>query len=153
MFKNLKLYELVNPSDPYTFYAPNIKIAGIVACQLSMYYGAFEVGNEDNRTPMLFGWNEWIEEQGIDSDFMKKNMEVIGHAYNSFLIGNAEDREATEKMLAKADNPISACLNYQEEQRSSMNDIGSEAYKFAKACFEQHRRNCDADSKATTLGG
>lgn len=28
---NLKLWVLDNPSDPYTFYAPNVEIAGIVA--------------------------------------------------------------------------------------------------------------------------
>ncbi len=52
----LKLYNLINPSDPYTFYAPNIKVAGVTASMLSPMFGAEPADGEGDSTPMIFGW-------------------------------------------------------------------------------------------------
>jgi hypothetical protein len=52
------LFELINPSDPYTFRAPSIEVAGAVACLLSSGFGAVcrDPGMDDLSTPVLFGW-------------------------------------------------------------------------------------------------
>lgn len=43
----MNTYELINPSDPYTFKAPDIKIAAVVACLLSTSFGARQVDPAD----------------------------------------------------------------------------------------------------------
>lgn len=35
----MNVYELINPSDPYTFEAPNIEIAGAAVVLLSTAFG------------------------------------------------------------------------------------------------------------------
>ena len=42
----MPIYELVNPSDTYTFEAPNIEVAGVAACLLSTGFGARRVGDD-----------------------------------------------------------------------------------------------------------
>ena len=56
----MPIYELVNPSDPYTFEAPNIEVAGVCACLLSSGFGA---RGADESTPILFGWNAWLKDR------------------------------------------------------------------------------------------
>lgn len=56
--RNLILYELINPSDPYTFLAPNVEVAGVVVAMLGTGYGAKPVEGDSESTPILFGWDE-----------------------------------------------------------------------------------------------
>lgn len=51
---NMTLFELINPSDPLTFYAPpNLEVAAVVAYSLSSHYGAVSVDNPEERSPIL----------------------------------------------------------------------------------------------------
>ncbi|MBE4080524.1 hypothetical protein ACJO2A_19710 [Vibrio parahaemolyticus] len=45
----MTLFELITPSDPYTFYAPNLEVAAVVAYSLSSHYGAVSVDNPEER--------------------------------------------------------------------------------------------------------
>lgn len=95
-----KLYELVNPSDPYTFYAPSIEVAGVCAVTLSSGYGAKEVGGDGEQTPVVFGWADWLESRGINTFWVRAHAREIAEAYDSFLIGDAAGRADVESMLA-----------------------------------------------------
>ena len=45
----MPIYELNNPSDPYTFEAENIEVAGAAVVYLSTSYGATEVGCDSDQ--------------------------------------------------------------------------------------------------------
>lgn len=132
---NLKLYELINPSDCYTFRAPNIKIAGCCVAFLSTGFGA-KCLDEDNdeSTPVLFGWNEWLVEQGIDDAFVTAHSLEIADAWDSFLIGSASHRRDIEELLEKLppEEREKARNERQDRNRSSLNRIGERAYMLAK---------------------
>ena len=49
----MKVFELINPSDPYTFEAPSIEVAGVVAVLLSGGFGAVNVA--ENCGPCMNG--------------------------------------------------------------------------------------------------
>lgn len=142
----LKLYELINPSDPYTFYAPDIKIAYVVSTNIGNGYCARDV-ETDESTPLLFGHSEWCEEQGINDDYIEGIDWLLVHdAFDSFVIGSVENRRSLDTAMKNmTDN---ARQNYlaerQESQRSSLNRIGERAYACRdaiKSKMEEHNVN------------
>ena len=134
----LKLYELVNPSDPYTFYAPSVEIAGLVSAMLSPSFGASPVDGEGESSPVMFGWNEWMKEKGIDDEWIAEHKLAIADALDSFLIGNANRREDVESMLEMLPDDKKAEWrdSHQNRNRTSLNQIGESAYKLAKQLRE-----------------
>lgn len=131
----MRLFELVNPSDRYTFKAESIEIAGCAAVLLSSGFGATEIGGNGESTPVLFGWNEWLADRGIDKSFIDANAGRIADALDSFLIGGANERGDVESMLAALPSDEARDkwrAERQDRHRSSMNDIGSAAYALAK---------------------
>lgn len=133
--KQLTLYELVNPSDAYTFYAASIEVAGVCAMLLSTAYGASPVSGEGESSPMLFGWKEWLEDRGIDDNWITAHKDEIADAYESFLIGGAAKRADVESMLAML--PEEKRQEWrdqrQDRHRSSLSKIGEAAYSHAIA--------------------
>ncbi|WP_172565547.1 hypothetical protein [Vibrio navarrensis] len=138
---NLKLWVLDNPSDPYTFYAPNVEIAGIVACSLSSGFGAHQADKPHERTPILFGWEEWFEEKGIIDlqAYLKEHAGTIADAFDSFLIGDVNKRKDVEHMLEllPEDKKQEWRDSRQDRMRSSINQIGESAYLYAQR-FRAH---------------
>ena len=130
----MKLYELINPSDRYTFYAPSIEVAGVVVCQLSPSFGAKEIGG-DEQTPILFGWDDWLENHGIDKKWVEVHLTEIADALDSFLIGGPNERADVESMLAMLpeEKREEWRAQRQDRHRSSKNQIGEAAYAYAKA--------------------
>ena len=135
MPQELKTYELVNPSDPYTFKAPSIEVAGVCAFLLSEQYGAREIGGDGEQTPVMFGWEEWLRDRKLSGDWMKANRLAVADAYDSFLIGSHADREDTERAMSSlSDDEREAFRNErQDRMRTSMAKIGEVAYANAKA--------------------
>lgn len=130
------LFELINPSDPYTFRAPSIEVAGAAVALLSTSFGAKCLDEGvDESTPVLFGWNEWLEDRGINDEWVLDNSEAIADALDSFLIGDARHREDVEAMLSEIpeDRREAVRNDRQGRNRSSMNAIGENAYAIAKA--------------------
>lgn len=123
----MSLYELVNPSDGYYFEAPSRDVAtAIVALIGDGAYGAREVGS-DWKTPVMFGWPDWLETEGYDLEEIidQKRAEVLA-GLRSVLIGDVQtDRQAvfamTEQQRAERHDKL----------RGSLNDIGSRAMKIA----------------------
>ena len=131
----MTLYELINPSDTYTFYAPSIEVAGVCAVLLSSGFGATPARGDGESTPVLFGWQEWCDDRGINSEWVHEHREEIADAYDSFLIGGAAKRDDVESMLAMLpDEKKEEWRNQrQDRHRTSMNQIGEAAYAKAKA--------------------
>lgn len=129
-----RLYELVNPSDPYTFYAPSIEVAGVCAVLLSPGFGATPADGNGEGTPVLFGWTDWLEDRGINREWIDRHREEIADAYDSFLIGDAAKRADVESMLEML--PEAKRQEWrdkrQERHRSSLSQIGEAAYAKAK---------------------
>lgn len=130
----MKLYELINPSDPYTFYAPSVEIAGLAAAMLSPSFGASPADGEGESSPVMFGWNEWMKQKGINEQWVEANKLEIADALDSFLIGKAERRADLESMLELlADDKKQEWIDKrQERNRTSLNKIGETAYKLAE---------------------
>jgi hypothetical protein len=131
----LKLYELINPSDPYTFYAPSIEVAGACVVILSTGFGAKPVDGDGECTPVMFGWNEWLKDRGIDDKWLDEHLAELAECYESFLIGDAAKRADVESMLAMLpdDKKQEWRDQRQHRHRSSMNQIGEAAYQRARA--------------------
>lgn len=130
----MKLYELANPSDPYTFYAPSVEVAGMAAALLSTRFGATPVDGEGESSPVLFGWDEWMNEKGIDSDWIEAHSAEIADALDSFLIGDAAKRADVESMLDMLpdDKKQEWRDQRQDRHRSSLSQIGEAAYQLAE---------------------
>ena len=138
----MPIYELINPSDPYTFEAESIEVAGAAVVHLSTNFGAREVGCEDGEsesTPALFGWEEWLKDRGIDSDWISAHRTEIADALDSFLIGDLTTRQDVEDTLAELPPGEREAwkAKRQDRHRTSMTKIGEAATDLAKRLREK----------------
>lgn len=130
----MPVYELINPSDPYTFEAPNLDVAGATAVLLSPGFGAKRVDDDvDEFTPVFFGWQEWLDEHGIDKEWVAKHKGEVADALDSFLIGDVNRRQDVVDMLAvlPPEQREDWRARRQKRHRTSLNRIGEAAYKLA----------------------
>jgi hypothetical protein len=127
----MPIYELINASDPYTFEAPSLEVAGVVAYYLSASYGAQQVDpSSDDRTPVIFGWNEWFAARNVGPEFVSENLAVIVAAYESFVIGSLPARrehEFTLRLITEESKRIAYRTERHDRMRSSAHDIGRKA--------------------------
>ena len=133
------VWELVNPSDPYTFRAPDVRVATVAAFMLSPAYGAKRVDGEE-RSPLVTGWDEFVVKHGIDEVWMDSHLYEIAEAFDSFLIGSPSERADAEAALSLLANPREVRkwkLQRQDRLRTSLSAIGESAYSYA----DQMRRN------------
>ena len=124
------LWELINPSDPYTFRAPDVRVAGMAAFIMSHAYGAKRVGGGEC-SPMILGWDEWAAKHGIDEQWIDSHAHELAEAFESFLIGPVEDRAEVEASISAIQSPADARkwkLDRQDKLRSSLSAIGEAAY-------------------------
>lgn len=158
----MKLYELVNPSDPYTFEAESEVIAGAVALGLGdgkypadqIVDGRRAASEEEGDCIPCWAFdkdpekaaNKWFEERcgkGFN-DFIRDNMEEIATALDSVLIGSHTDRKIFEAAMEKIDDPEKQKEfrdEWHDKKRSSMNDIGGYAWKLAESLRKKASKN------------
>ena len=134
----MNIYEIINPSDRATLRAPNILIAGLAVMLLAE--GRYGANGPDGKCPVMFGWAEWLFDQGITMegvpDTIEKHKPEIAAALASVLLGSPEDRPAVEAALAaRPDYHTRAAYieNRNNKLRSSTNDFESRAHAIAKA--------------------
>lgn len=127
------LYEITNPSDPYTMEAESFAAAmGAVAILGEGRYGLEPIGHDGPRVPInLFGdWpSELYQQAGISPasaaglarwmNASEENNEAVAKALDSVRYGNAENRSKPRDL--------------KNDSRSSMNNIGGYAWKYAEA--------------------
>ena len=143
-----KLYELINPSDAYTFYADSIEVAGVAVALLSTQFGAKPADGEGESTPILFGWDKWFEERLIDSSWIDVHRLEIADALDSVLIGDACERADIEVLLEglPMEKRETWRAERQDRRRSSMSRIGETAYENAKRLRRKPRDNQETQS-------
>lgn len=97
-------YELINPSDPYTFVADDLETTALAVFTISeMLYGAKTNDGKVVVPVFIFnGSEEWyIEQFGRSSyDGLKAKKKQVVEALNSVVLGDFEDRRRYEAALA-----------------------------------------------------
>ena len=134
-------YELINPSDPYTFLAKTKESAALAVFLLgTMYLGTMygaspKDDDEEKRIPVfLFGGEEeWYQEEFGRSteEGLEKEKKNVADALLSFMDGHFEDRrryEAALKAITDEEKKKEFMREWQDG-RSSLNNIGSYAHK------------------------
>jgi hypothetical protein len=138
------LFEIINPSDPYTIEANSLEIAAVACCILGegKYALAELSGDKSGNVPMfMFG--------GQDDWFMKQFGRTFEQSCNyasqectdelccclaSVMIGGADNRRAAEELLKRTGTPqtyLAALYEMHDAKRTSMNDIGRTAWGMA----------------------
>lgn len=139
-------YELINPSDPYTFMAETKEVAALTVFCLSTAYGAKSQTGEDKIPIFLFGGSrEWYESEfgRTPSEGLMAEKENVAKALLSFMYGHFEDRrryEAALRAITDEEKREQFIAEWQDG-RSSINDIGTVAHKRGKEILESILKN------------
>lgn len=141
------LYEIINPSDAYTMESDDFKVAAVANLLIGEgQYGLQPIDGDGPAMPLLFlgGAEEWIEKNVCPPKelgaFIDKNRLEIAKVLDSIIIGNERDRKLYFAGLEMAGTPEKKKAwrdKWHDEKRSSLNDIGSFAWRKA----EQLRKN------------
>lgn len=133
-----KLWEIINPSDAYTFEAAEREVAALVVLGLgSGQYGG-DCGDDAARIPILIfgGATEWYEREfgrDMGAGLVARETE-LPIALDSVMIGSRSERARMDRVLAAVEDEEDrqrARVAWLDERRSSMNDIGARAAKWA----------------------
>lgn len=135
------LYKIVNPSDPYTIETPSLDVAVMTAILLGQGEYSFEPITDGERVPIFAfsGGDKWCQEH-FKEDLMELSNRVmdtklgeVADCLDSVLYGDAQERveflEST-KDLDRSTFQAERAMR-QMDRCSSMNDIGSHAYRMA----------------------
>lgn len=139
-------YELINPSDPYTFVAADKEVAALVIGNLSLSFGAETKDEaEADRVPifMFGGFDEWYQEEfgRTPTEGMAARKKEVGDALASFMLGHFEDRARYNAALEAIDDPAKAEAFKEKWQdgRTSLNNIGGVAHSIGKKLLKATR--------------
>jgi len=135
------LYEIVNPSDPYTIEAPSLDVAAMASILLGQGEYSFTSLDDGESVPMFSfgGGDEWAKKQ-FNEDLMEMSNRVmdtklseVADCLDSVLYGDAKDRVDFLAETVDLDRPNfeAARILRQQDKCSSLNDIGSRAYRMA----------------------
>jgi hypothetical protein len=135
--------EIINPSDPYTLRCQNFLVAAVAVAFLGS--GNLGLRSEDGEqsTPVLFGWEDWLKDQGIEDEdlgaFAKVHRSEMADILDSVMIGDAKARQDAEAFLAELpeDKRAAWLAERHDRRRSSANDIGAAAWSLAKRLRRQ----------------
>ena len=139
-------YELINPSDPYTFLAEDKEIATLVVFSLGTMYGAESQDGQEEVPLFLFGGaKEWYQNEfgRTPDEGLEAKKEAVANALLSFMYGYFEDRrryEAALNAITEEDKREQFIAEWQDG-RSSMNDIGTYAHKLEKKLMKDESKN------------
>ena len=130
-------YELINPSDPYTFVAADYETAVLAVFCLGPAYGARpKDGGEDVPIFIFGGAMEWYAEKFLHSpdDGLDEKGQAVADALASMMLGGFEDRRRYELALSSIRDPEKKARFIDEWQdgHSSLNNIGGKAHKLAE---------------------
>lgn len=151
------LFEVINPSDPYLFEAPELEIAALAVCLVGNgRYAAQEVDGEANVPLFLLGGHdEWFQaqfgrtfEQSLDYCRHEKLAALVA-CLESFFYGTPELAKMYHKGLELLEDPVKQVqwkTEWKETHRSSMNDIGARAWAYAARLKELGGADDDAES-------
>ena len=141
------IYEIINPSDAYTFESEDFRVAVMAMLLVGKgMLGARPIGegSEDAKEMpvLLFGADKWCEENMLPYDemegFMDEHQGEIADALDSVVTGNLTDRKLfmleTKDMTPEEREAFR--VDWHDKHRGSMNDIGTYCWSVAKALKE-----------------
>jgi hypothetical protein len=153
------LYEIINPSDPYTIEAQSLDVAAVACLFLGRGQYAFDPIGGDNspEVPMFMfgGTDEWCLEhfnesfESVVNRVTKEKAVELAECLESCLIGKAADRETYRAGMELIDDPKKREQwreKWLEDRRSSMNNIGARAYAMAEKLRAGARRGDRVDN-------
>lgn len=134
------MYEIINPSDPYTLESDDFKVAaGAVLLVGQGKYGMCSVEEDSETLPvfLLGGAEEWLKEHDMYpfDEWLRANAERVAACLETVIIGSLADRKRLERVLACISDPeerAKARFAHHDEKRSSLNDIGKACGIYAK---------------------
>jgi len=98
-------YELINPSDPIFFDAPDVKIATLACIYVSNgHYGAHPQDGGDPVPVLIFGWRKWWDEKYNTNpeEDVKANAAAIVATLRSFRLQDGRERSSMNDICANA---------------------------------------------------
>jgi len=134
------VYDIVNPSDPYTMDAPDLATALSAVCLLGE--GRYGLRDRDGAVVVpvfLFGGHdEWaranFDGKDLEAVLASVSFSAVADCLDSCVIGGFTDRETFERGAALIDDPEKRATwraEWLDRKRTSLNDIGGRAAKLA----------------------
>lgn len=139
------IYDVINPSDPVTIEADTPLVAGLAV--LALGHGKFAAVDEDGSTAiplMLFGGmaavNEWLAAVGYEGELsaaLAEHRAAIAACLRTAMVASISERRGLTAALAAGGGDTAAALAaFNEDRRSSMNNICGRAALIA-ASYEE----------------
>lgn len=159
------LFNIINPSDPYTMRAVDLEIAAVAICLLgSGKYALEEIGGDRSGEVPFFilgGHDEWFTRQ-FDRDFkttvdvvVDKRAEELVKSLASVFCGTPADKLAFDDLVKTCPDEEAAAellLKTHDAKRGSDNDIGRHAWTLAKSIVEVNlMKAAEAEAAAATI--
>lgn len=143
------LFNIINPSDPYTMRAPDLEVAAVAICLLGEgKYGLEQIGGDRSaQVPMFLidGHDEWFTKQ-FERDFNATVDHVIAtradelvKALHSVFIGTPAAKLAFDELAKNCPDDESYAtllLQTHDAKRTSLNDIGRRAWALAQSVVQ-----------------
>lgn len=138
------LFEIINPSDPYTIEAPNMKIAAAACVLLGNGAYAFKPleGEGAVEVPMFFlgGHDEWFNEnfgqntEAVCGDVVDNFKAQLAACLDSITYGSATDRREFERLTEHSEPAERQKLRIERNRNraGSLNDIAGRAHAYAR---------------------
>lgn len=132
------VYEIINPSDPFTLKSDNV-LASCLAC-LILGEGKYALRDKNGNQACPFflfdGHDQWLTEhhQTTFEKGLHENGPAIAEVLDSVMIGDFQAREDAEDAISRM-SPVDArnfLAKRHDRYRSSMNNIGKRAKSLAK---------------------
>lgn len=141
-------YELINPSDPYTFIAEDFETAALVVLALSPAYGAVSKDGSQKVPVFIFGpsnmADEWYTEQfgRTANEGLEAKKLPLAASLESMMLGGFEDRRRYSAALEAItdEEKRKRFIEQWQDGRSSLNDIGTRAHKIAEWIKTKNKR-------------
>lgn len=138
------LFDIINPSDPYTMKADSLLTAAVAICLLGEGKLAIKQLDGDANVPIFLfgGHDEWFT-KNLGGTFQAVLNNVtdspeLADCLDSVLLGGQEERQQFEQelQLLEPEQRDEYRNLWHDERKSSDNDIGRRAWRMA-----QHLRN------------
>jgi len=134
------IYEIINPSDPYTIVADDFAVAAVAICLLGRgAYGLQSADGTQDVPIMLFGRDEtWFPEtfgKSLEELLSTIDRAAVAACLESIVLCTMHERRTYDEALAiveDSDRREMLRQSWMDERRTSLHDIGRRALKTAK---------------------
>lgn len=128
------IYEISNPSDALTCKGDDFVVTAVAIALLGN--GNYGIQNDNESSPVMFGWDDWFEKNGIKDleRYIKENKKEIAAVLNSVMLGSIHERQDLDAMLKLIPEHKKQqwIAERNDRRRSSLNDIETAAHEYAQ---------------------